>query len=190
MGKVKITVNPEQESKESTNSLITSLQEAVVAEDINDRIAEVTKNHVNARIDQLIKYTVPCQCKPQKLDKRLRKYARAVRKQLHAKADVKSLDLVSARIDLQSERLKDLAQSLDAVGANVDGLHDKSDITQLEKEIYLLKHHIELIEQEMKVKPVNIKKETILERFDHRLTLMTILMLFINAFLVMHILTN
>lgn len=126
----------------------------------------------------------------QKLDKRLRKYARAVRKQLHSKAEIKSLDLVNARLDLQSERIKDLAQSLDKIHADLEGSKRELEIARLEKQTNKLEHQIELIEQELKVKPVSIKKEVVVERFDHRLTLMTILMLFINAFLVMHILTN
>lgn len=172
-----IAINPEQEHKNPhTGSSF-------------DSFVEQEKIEIQSLPREVIieKHTL---VEKQKLDKRLRKYARAVRKQLHSKVEIKSLDLVNARLDLQSERIKDLAQSLDAVSANVDGLHDKSDVVSLEKELNLVKHHIELIEQEMKVKPVNIKKETIVERFDHRLTLMTILMLFINAFLVMHILTN
>lgn len=126
-------------------------------------------------------------CKP---DYRLRKYAAGLRKELDHKAEHKSLDLLNIRLDVQKKNIQDLGQSVDALHADLNGLDTKSEVIKLEKQISKLDHHLELIEQELKVKPVSIKTERVIERFDHRLTLATILMLVINAFLVMHILSN
>ncbi len=55
----------------------------------------------------------------------------------------------------------------------------------IEARIQKAEHQIELLEQAMKVKPVNIKREVIRESFDHRLLLFNVLILFINIFLLL-----
>ena len=55
----------------------------------------------------------------------------------------------------------------------------------LEKRIQQLEHQIELIEQDLKVKPVHIKRETVLERFDHRLVIINLVLIFLNIIFLM-----
>ncbi len=53
----------------------------------------------------------------------------------------------------------------------------------MEKRLAKLEHHVELLEQAIKVKPVNIKREIVRETFDHRLVLLNIILLFLNIIL-------
>jgi len=116
-----------------------------------------------------------CQCispKQEKLqDKRARHYAKAIRKELSECAKSSSISLLNKRMDLQHET----AGKFQAV--------QRADMIRLESEQSKLSHQLDLIEQELKVKPVHIKETKTLERFDHRLVIFNLVLLFLNIIL-------
>lgn len=197
MGKVKVYMDENKEFKgvekitpsevifhPKENSLgkelIRGVNEAVVADMLNEH----TKN-LMIRIHKLETKDLSCQCKCEKAkpDTRLRRYVKAIRKELLDKAESGSISLLNKRMDVQ-------AQNLDAIVEDVNGLHDKSDILKLEKELLKINHQIDLIEQDMKIKPISIKTEKVIHTFDHKLVLFNILMLFLNVVFVLQILSN
>lgn len=106
-------------------------------------------------------------------DLRVRRYAKALRKELNECAKNQSISLLNKRMDLQHET----AGKFHAI--------QKADMLRLENEQSKLTHQLELIEQELKVKPVHIKETKTIERFDHRLVIFNIVLLFLNIILLL-----
>jgi hypothetical protein len=171
MGKVKVTIDKNKEykavEKQSTSEII-YLEKPV--ETIIEKVVEVSS-------------ACQCKCEKAKPDTKLRNYAKALRKELLNKAENKSIELLNKRMDLQ-------AIDLDSVVEDINALHDKSDILKLEKELIKVNHHLDLIDQDLKVKPVSIKTEKVVHTFDHKLVLFNILMLFLNVVFLLQILSN
>lgn len=162
MGKVSLTIGKEPAPKLES-------KEVLIKEIIVEKPVEVTK-------EIIVQQACQCKCEKSKPDYKLRKYAVGVRKEM---LDLLRDESLSIR-ELQSERIGELAQSIDALDANLNGMSYKSDIAGLEKELSKIKHNIDLIEQDLKVKPLNIKTEKVIERFDHRLLIFNLILVFLN----------
>lgn len=111
-------------------------------------------------------------------DKRARKYIKAVRKQSKKMNDFLLAKLVNLQKTneeiLEKQRLAEKFIKT-----------QNADLVKLEKEHSGLTHHIELIEQELKVKPVHIKETKTIERFDHRLLIINLVLIFLNIILLL-----
>lgn len=121
-----------------------------------------------------------CQCPPMSeqkpmQDKRARQFAKAIRKELGNCAQNSSISLLNKRMDIHSETAGKHQAVLSA------------DMIRLDREQSKIIHQLELIEQEMKVKPVHIKETKVVERFDHRLVIFNLALLFANICLFLKI---
>jgi hypothetical protein len=58
--------------------------------------------------------------------------------------------------------------------------------TSIESRISQAEERLELFEQALKVKPVNIKREVVRETFDHRLVIFNLVLLFLNIVLLFY----
>lgn len=167
MGKINLTIGKEASPKLES-------KEVLVQEVIIEKPVEVIK-------EVLVQQSCQCKCEKAKPDYKLRKYAVAVRKEM---LHLLRLEGLSIR-ELQSERMGELARSLDMLHSNLNGMSDKPDLSPLHKEIATIKHNIDLIEQDLKVKPLNIKTEKVIERFDHRLLIFNLILVFLNIIFLM-----
>lgn len=119
-----------------------------------------------------------CQCSPapeQKSmqDKRVRKYVKAIRKELKDCAKNSSISLLNKRMDIHSETAGKHQAVLSA------------DMIRLDREQSKIIHQLELIEEELKIKPVHIKETKVVERFDHRLVIFNLVLLLANICLLL-----
>jgi hypothetical protein len=185
MGKVKIgSGSSKSEAKPKEESLgekiVAGLSEAAVADMLNKHTEELM-----IRLQKLEKHTPlapilppPCQCKCEKAkpDHRLRRYVTRSRKL--TKKDLALLDEKIYASDIKRVKLEAKSEQ------------HQIRLDNQESEMAKIQHHLELIEQELKVKPLNVKTEKVIERFDHRLVLFNLILLFLNALFLMHILSN
>lgn len=185
MGKVKIGSGSKSEVKPKEKSLgeslVSGLSDALVSEMLNKHKKELMDrlHKLESKPEPLATMAAPaCQCKCEKAkpDHRLRQYVTKSRK-----LTKKSIIALDSKLFLSdAKRIK---------------LEAKSEQHQIrldnqEREMSKIQHHLDLIEQELKVKPLNVKTEKIIERFDHRLVLFNLILLFLNALFLMHILSN
>lgn len=183
MGRVKIG-NPKPSAKKEVvqNVHTGSPLESAFSKEEMEQIAESvmlryksTTEHVvqNEKLDDSFKEVVK-----ELADKRARKYIKAVRKQSKKMDDfllVKLVNLQKANEELLEKQK--LAEKFIKT--------HNADLVKLEKEHSGLTHHIELIEQELKVKPVHIKETKTIERFDHRLLIINLVLIFLNIILLL-----
>lgn len=184
MGKVKIG-KPSQKLEKMIEKITpenihtgSALESAFTKEEMMEVAEKVMERHKMTfeQLAQAKKQESLCQCSPAPKqlpiqDKRARQYAKAIRKELLNCTQSSSISLLNKRIDLQHET----ASKFHSV--------QQADMIRLESDQAKLVHQLELIEQEIKVKPVHIKETKTLERFDHRLVIFNLVLLFLNIIL-------
>jgi hypothetical protein len=181
MGKVKVTIDKNKEykavEKQSTSEII------------------YLEKPVETIIEKIIEVPSMCQCKCEKAkpDTKLRNYAKALRKEndktqqlcsiLFEKADETEQGFIEAHNQILS--LESKLESLSSFSKV-----QNQDVQRLSKEQDKLTHHLELIDEDLKVKPVSIKTEKVIHTFDHKLVVFNILMLFLNVVFLLQILSK
>lgn len=119
-------------------------------------------------------------------DKRARQYAKAVRKE-----SLKAQSLCSIlfeKMDEVEEGFEEIQKQFEDTNKRIESMTSfckvqNKDIEELGKEQDKLSIQLELIEQELKIKPVHIKETKITERFDHRLLIINLVLVFLNIIL-------
>lgn len=186
MGRVKIG-NPKQSAKKEvvqnvhTGSPLESAFSKEKMEQIAENVMLRYKNAAEAlvqseKLDDSFDVTEPVV--KELADKRARKYIKAVRKQSKKMDDF----LLAKLVNLQKTN-EELLEKQKLAEKFIKT--QNADLVKLEKEHAGFTYHLELIEQEIKVKPVHIKETKTIERFDHRLLVINLVLIFLNIILLL-----
>lgn len=184
MGRVKIG-NPKKSAKKEvvqnvhTGSLLESAFSKEEMEQIAENVMLRYKSTAEAIVqNETLEDSIVVEVARELADKRARKYIKAVRKQSKKMDDF----LLAKLVNLQKSN-EELLEKQKLAEKFIKT--QNSDLVKLEKEHFGLTHQIELIEQELKVKPVHIKETKTIERFDHRLLIINLVLIFLNIILLL-----